>query len=84
MNSAPVGSREPLARVNIQGNIVVTTKTATIRMRRLSTTELGQIFSHAKEQGSAQLRFDDEPWTLRRNSDHTFTLTPGHDHRASL
>jgi transcriptional regulator of acetoin/glycerol metabolism len=84
MTNPPAGSESKPVRTNVQGNLVVATREQVRALRRLSSHTLSQLFLHAKEQGSAMITLDDQPWTIERHSDHTFTLTSGFPSHSSL
>lgn len=64
-------------RSNVQGHTVMGQPAALTLLRRLASTSLTQLFLHAKEQGQANVLLNDQPFTLQRHSDHTFTLVAG-------
>lgn len=71
-------------RVNIHGHITTGQPEELRRLSRLPIALLEQLYQQAGEQGQARVSLDDQPYTLRRHSDHTFVLEPGNAGRMML
>ena len=71
-------------RFNIQGHIIVAEIDVVRQMRRLSNETLRQIFLQAGEHGTATITLDEQLYTIHRQSDHTFTMSAGDQHRFTV
>lgn len=74
--SIAVGSKK---RRNVQGHTIVAEVEVLAKFKRIPSTTLMNFFRQAREQGMAQIRLDDAPYTLVRHSDHTYTIEPQDD-----
>lgn len=79
--SRMAGSKQ---RANIQGYVVVAEAEVIRKIRRLSAATTRNIFSQAKDHGSAPFMLDDQSFSVLRQSDHTFLCQPGDSHRFTL